>query len=121
MMRRRLSLAGARTPHRWVLVCMTAVTGTVASLPDEVSAQAAGQWRDTQQMFELTCAYCHTTGIGPELRGRGLSSDLIVTLVRHGTRAMPTFRPTEFSDQELAALSQWLSLSPAPIKAGDRP
>jgi 4-cresol dehydrogenase (hydroxylating) cytochrome subunit len=80
--------------------------------------RAGGQWGDGQMIFQHTCGLCHKTGIGPELRGRQLSPERIVTLVRYGGLAMPAIRPSEMNDAELARVAQWISESPTPAKGG---
>jgi mono/diheme cytochrome c family protein len=80
-------------------------------------AEAAGQWHGPDEMFAKICAFCHLTGVGPELRGRGLGPRFIVEVARGGLRAMPAFRPTEFSDAELDALAAMISRSAAPPPA----
>ena len=77
-------------------------------------AQSAGQWRDANHIFAKTCAHCHDTGVGPELRGRNLPAQYITLVVQNGLRAMPAFRPTDFSAAEVEALAKMISQSPAP-------
>ncbi len=77
-------------------------------------AQAAGQWRDAQQMYASTCAYCHGAGVAVELRGSGLPPEYIATVIRNGLRAMPAFRPSDFNDADIAALVEMITTSPTP-------
>ncbi len=79
-------------------------------------AQAAGQWRGPEHVWESTCGYCHGAGVAPELRGRGLPPALIKKIVREGYAAMPPFHPSELGDQDLAALADWIAKSQAPPK-----
>ena len=55
--------------------------------------------------YGRTCGYCHDSNIGPSLRGRGLDPEAVKYIVRHGSRAMPAFRPSVISDTELDAVA----------------
>ena len=77
-------------------------------------AESAGQWKSPQQIWRSVCAYCHTTGVGPILQGRALDPAYIVGRARHGFRAMPAFKPSEFSDEELEGLAKWIHDSKSP-------
>ena len=84
----------------------------------QASAQAAGEWRDAKQVFEKICVYCHQGGDGHEasvaqgLLGRQIPAEYVVHVVRNGLRAMPEFRPTELSDEELKSLGRMIQDSP---------
>lgn len=91
----------------------TVVVGAML-LPHLGWAQAAGQWRDAQQMYAQTCAYCHGAGVAVELRGSGLSPAYIAAVIRNGSRAMPAFRPSDFNDADIAALAEMIATSPPP-------
>lgn len=80
----------------------------------EAFAQAAGQWRDAQHVYSKICANCHEIGVGPVIKGRNLDPDYYQSVVRHGMRAMPAFRPTDVEDSMLRQLAEMLSKSPAP-------
>ncbi len=77
-------------------------------------AQSAGEWGSSEQIWRETCRYCHDNGVARELRGAGLSPQAIVTAVRTGPRAMPSFTPSEISDQELEQLAEWVAQQKAP-------
>lgn len=79
----------------------------------EVKAQAAGQWRDANQVYEKICGHCHDTGIGPVIKGRGLPAEYYANTVRHGLKAMPAFRQTDVDDATLAALAAELAAGKA--------
>lgn len=83
-------------------------------LPHLGWAQAAGQWRDAQQMYAQTCAYCHGAGVAVELRGSGLPPEYVAAVIRNGLRAMPAFRPSDFNDADIAALVEMITTSPPP-------
>ena len=83
-------------------------------LPHLGWAQAAGQWRDAQQMYAYTCAHCHGAGVAVELRGSGLPPEYIAFVIRNGLRAMPAFRPSDFNDADIAVLVDMITASPAP-------
>ncbi len=78
------------------------------------SAQSAGQWRAPQEIYAKVCHYCHDTHVGPVLFGRALPSAYVQATVRAGKHAMPSFRPSEISNAELAKLGDWIENSPAP-------
>ncbi|WP_082816316.1 c-type cytochrome [Pseudomonas citronellolis] len=88
-----------------LLACLLALSAT----PLPALAQ-----RSAEQVWVDTCAYCHTTQIGPELRGRQLPTAMIQTFARYGVRQMPAFRESEISDAELATLAEWLNHQPSP-------
>ncbi|WP_375206339.1 c-type cytochrome [Hyphococcus sp.] len=78
-----------------------------------------------QQIFNAQCVHCH--GAGEEhpgtfqlaaTRGEGyavleqredLTSDYVKYIVRHGLNAMPTFKPTVITDEELDRLADYLA------------
>ena len=94
---------------------MSGIALLVALLaPNAGQARSAGQWHGPEEIFAKVCAYCHNKGIGPELRGRGLSPRSIVDTVRQGLNAMPAFRPAEISDAELDALAATIAQSAVP-------
>jgi len=82
-----------------------------AAAPDEVRAQAAGQWQSPTHVYAKICANCHEIGVGPRLKGRRLEADFIQQTVRHGLKAMPAFRVTDVEDSMLVRLADFLSTS----------
>ena len=66
--------------------------------------------------YAKVCSYCHDKGIGPAIVGRQLPTVYIETVVRHGFRAMPSFRPTEIDNAALASVARWVSESAAAKK-----
>jgi len=62
--------------------------------------------------YARTCGYCHGANVGPVILGRNLPPEAIEAVVRSGRGAMPAFRPTEISEEELTALADWVSKSP---------
>ncbi len=96
-----------------------AVVACAVLLPGLGWAQAAGRWRDAQQMYTQTCAYCHGAGVAVELRGGSLPPEYIAFVIRNGLRAMPAFRPSDFNDADITALVEMISTSPTP--AAPRP
>lgn len=77
-------------------------------------AQSAGEWGSPEQLWQATCSYCHDNRIARELRGAGLPPQTIVSAVRAGPKAMPSFTESEISDRELEQLAHWVSLQKAP-------
>jgi mono/diheme cytochrome c family protein len=80
-----------------------------------VHAQSAGEWGSPEQLWRATCRYCHDNGIARELRGAGLAPQAIVTAVRVGPQAMPSFTQSQISDRELEQLATWVAMQKAPI------
>lgn len=97
-------------------------------------AKGAGdeQGAPGQRVFQRVCAPCHGEGPGldgsPQLPGtaalqrkyegklpavlqqrRDLDAVALKYFVRHGTGAMPMFRPAEITDAEIAAIAAWLA------------
>jgi mono/diheme cytochrome c family protein len=78
-----------------------------------------------QQVFDKYCVYCH----GPDAEGAGtrqlaatrgedkallaersdLAPEYVRYVVRNGLRAMPPFVPSELTEQQLEALTEFLS------------
>jgi len=84
-------------------------------------AQAAGQWRNGQHVYDKICQYCHESGVGPVLWGRELHSDYIAMRTRQGFAGMPSFRSTDIDDATLAKLADMIAKSPPPGDAGRKP
>lgn len=74
-------------------------------------AQSANDWESGEQIFGKICQYCHTQGVGPVLTGRNLPPVYFTTIARSGLRAMPAFRPTELSTDDLEKVANFLSQS----------
>jgi mono/diheme cytochrome c family protein len=70
--------------------------------------------RDPEQVYAVTCHYCHDNGIGKVLKGAKLAPERIRLAVRQGYVAMPAFAPSFITDAELAALVTLLHEAPAP-------
>ncbi len=79
-----------------------------------VRAQSAGEWGSPEQLWRAACRYCHDNVIARELRGAGVSPQAIVTAVRVGPKAMPSFPSSQISDRELEQLAAWVSMQKAP-------
>lgn len=103
-----------------VLWRLAAALGALCGLGPVHAAEPA-----PERIFQATCAYCHGrllapgVTVAPELRGRGLSPEMVAVIVRGGTTRMPAFRHTDLGDTELQALGRWLQASarPAPPEA----
>jgi len=72
------------------------------------TGQAAEKERSGELVYQTICKYCHETGVGPEIKLRQLPAVYTTHIVRHGFRAMPAFRPTEISDQELERVAVFI-------------
>jgi mono/diheme cytochrome c family protein len=68
--------------------------------------------RSPQFIYDRTCGYCHGHNVGPIILGRRLPTAVTSAMVRSGVGAMPAFKPTEITNQELAALAAWIEASP---------
>ena len=89
----------------------------LAALASQACAQAAGQWKDSRQLWGATCGYCHDAGLAPRLLGLNLPPAAIRSAVRSGPGGMPQFTPSQISDAELRALADWLNRQPPPASA----
>jgi mono/diheme cytochrome c family protein len=85
------------------------------------SAQAAGEWKSSAQIWNSSCHYCHDEGIGPQILGLHLAPELVRHTVRDGLNAMPPFFPSELNAPELDALAHWVSAHEAPPAKGHQP
>jgi mono/diheme cytochrome c family protein len=70
-------------------------------------AGEAGQWSSGQEVYTKVCAYCHETGVGPDIHRRGAPPEY-ARVVRNGRGAMPAFRRTEIDDESLAKLMTFI-------------
>ena len=106
-------------PAGAALLAMLAVSAGAA--PATSARQTpSGQWASPQLLWEKTCARCHTTGVGPELRGRALPPEYITSVVRNGMLAMPAFPHTAIDDASLESVARFVSTSKLPKPASKR-
>ncbi len=109
------------TPSTWGsgIVRHDAPPRAVVKGPSVATSRAliAGQWDDPQQMYDATCGGCHGAGVGPHLLGQDLPEPYIQYVGRHGLRAMPPFRVTDYTDAELASLATWINSQPSSAPA----
>jgi len=70
-------------------------------------ADSSGEWKSGKEVYDKVCGYCHETGVGPGIRGRGVPPEYR-TVVRQGRRAMPPFRSAELSDEALAMVMNYI-------------
>ncbi len=89
------------------------------SRPAEASAKPAPHPTPVpaEITWQKTCSRCHTTGVGPELRGRDLPPEYITAIVRNGFLAMPAFPHSALDDASLQAVATMVSKSKAPSGA----
>lgn len=97
-----LAAAGA------ALALVTALPSGAA--PAHPTRSKAG-WKSPEEAWEKTCARCHITGVGPELRGRALPPEYINAVVRNGMRAMPAFPHSMLDDATLNGVARIVSKS----------
>ncbi|HTT02575.1 MAG TPA: cytochrome c [Steroidobacteraceae bacterium] len=82
----------------------------VALLPCEHAwAQAAGEWRNSEQLWRSTCAYCHDGHVASQLLGERLTAQAVLGAARGAAQPMPSFTPSQVSDAELRALTDWIA------------
>jgi mono/diheme cytochrome c family protein len=109
--------------------CFFIVIGLCGSgLARAQSASASSQVESGAKVYQQWCVECHndrgfgTASLERRYHGtvpanleqrRDLNGALIRYVVRNGMSFMPFFRKTEVSDQELDALSAYLSSDPA--------
>jgi mono/diheme cytochrome c family protein len=93
---------------------MTLLTGGAVYAGQKLG-QPQGE-RAPEALYTKTCGYCHGRNVGPVIRGRKLPPAAISMIVRAGQNGMPSFRQTEITNTELAALSRWISKSVADPK-----
>lgn len=68
--------------------------------------------RSPEQVYGQVCAHCHEARIGPVLKGRALPAEVVKHFVRYGNGAMPAWRPTDVSNEELMRLAEWIQTTP---------
>lgn len=88
--------------------------------PTAPARSPSGQWPSPQVLWEKTCSRCHLTGVGPELRGRGLPPEYIRSVVRNGMLAMPAFPHSAIDDASLDGVARLVSTSKLPKPAAKR-
>jgi cytochrome c5 len=93
-------------------VAAVALLGTPPAL-----GQSAGEWNGPRQLWRETCSYCHNERLAPELRGAGVSAQALISAVRKGPNAMPSFARSVVSDTELEQLARWLAAQQKPPPA----
>jgi mono/diheme cytochrome c family protein len=94
-----------------------ALLAFLALPPGLACAQSAGQWSNSEKLWNATCRYCHqANGSAPVLFGGKLSVEAIAILIRNGINGMPGFLPTQVRDEEVLALARWIVAQPAPAK-----
>lgn len=99
------------------LVSLAAIAGLgLVTAGCDVIANAAPAPRPPEQVYTSTCGYCHGHNVGPIILGRKLPPEMVISFVRKGQGAMPAFRQTEISQEELKALSEWIEGSKADPK-----
>lgn len=106
------------------LVQVIAVLFAFAGAVTAAQAQTSGQWKSGEHIYSQTCAFCHSAAVGPNLLGRNLPPEYVTHVVTHGLRAMPAFRPTDFSQEDVHMLATWIRDSKAPAavtQAGGQP
>lgn len=84
-----------------------------------LAADPPAQERD--RTYAKVCGFCHDAGVGPAILGRELPVAYIENVVRHGFRAMPSFRSSEIDNAALASVARWVSQSPATSAAPASP
>lgn len=94
------------------LVAFGGLAGAAGAAPKE-TPEPGFVWKDGAEVYVKVCAYCHEAKVGPTIRGRGLHPAYITFMVRHGNRAMPSFRSAEIDDESLAKVAEYVSKAAA--------
>jgi len=94
------------------LACLVVGAGAMLG----AAGAGAGQWRDGVQVYDKVCSHCHEANVGPVLKGRQLPVAYIERVVRHGNRAMPSFRPSEIDDAALADVARLIGAGAPLVK-----
>lgn len=114
---------------------LMAVCGIVLAMPSLAARPASAPVPivEGKEVFDHWCSACHADNYraggtaalafkyGKALpaaleQRKDLTPDVIAYFVRHGVSVMPTFRKTEITEAELAALSAYLTRNNATIK-----
>jgi (+)-pinoresinol hydroxylase len=122
-----------RTPRQKIIDGLAAALLITLALPSIGAVQAANAPKDQlahgHDVFEAWCAPCHAPVSGQEkLAGTStlemvykgakpaaleqrtdLTQERVAYYVRHGVNAMPWFRKTELSDEDVAAVGAYLA------------
>lgn len=98
--------------------CLAAILVANVVASASARAEAIVPWKDERHVYASTCRYCHESGVGPELYGRKLEIDYVMSVVRRGVAGMPPFRHSEVDDATLRKLAKYISESPAPATKG---
>lgn len=109
--------------NKLAVLSLVAVLGAYSKAPNAEKPDGA-------ENYALKCAGCHDPGPGhpatmlleqmerpvPALIGRkDLELDYLKTVVRHGLVEMPPFRPTELSDDDIAAIHAYIKDAKPPV------
>lgn len=115
-----------RYSHKAVLLAAAFSIGYPAIAQAERPARAAASIAQGKQVYDRWCTPCHsasyrapgTSALGVKYgkdlpavleQRTDLTPDVISYFVRNGVSIMPTFRKTEITDAELAALTKYLT------------
>ena len=108
----------------WIVLSLI-FAGRALAAPDESAVEKG------RQMYQKWCLPCHGAGVGKPgtdalaAHNKGekpavldersdLTPEMIRRFVRHGVLFMPSFRKTEISDADLAAMSAYLTRNNKP-------
>jgi len=102
-----------------------ALTGLTALLAVAFAASVAAEGLTGKEVFDKQCVHCHgdsneAVGTLQLARTRGkdkallterndLTADYVQFVVRHGLKAMPAFVPSDLTDAQLQALTEYLT------------
>lgn len=125
-------LAFVVTPTLLSTFCISSIGSSAA--PAKTPTKAVTQIARGHELYKYWCGTCHGSGVGAEGRAQlpgtaalqekyqgdpaamleqrsDLTPDTIELFVRNGISVMPFFRKTEISDDDLAAISAYLTHS----------
>jgi mono/diheme cytochrome c family protein len=100
-----------RPPSVFILTALIlagGLAGATGAAPKD-TPEPGFAWKDGAEVYAKVCAFCHEAKVGPTIRGRGLDPAYIKFIVRHGNRAMPSFRAAEIDDESLTKVAEYVS------------
>lgn len=101
-----------------LLIVMIVLVITACSEETNYQAQDGETAEDVSAaaLYKKQCLSCHAADlsgkVGPDLRNIGakMTEDQLVEMIHDGTKGMPAFKKI-LSEEEIAALAQWLSIN----------
>ncbi|MBW6418794.1 cytochrome c [Celeribacter sp. PS-C1] len=114
----------SKTPLRVCALALGLLTFGSATVAQEMTVDPAAAAemqgdRTGARLAQNTCFQCHGTGVGPDLRLQKLEFETLRHVTRHGLNAMPAFRESEISDDELRQVAAYIAS--LRVEPGEKP